>query len=357
MVPSLPPDLWVLVVVLGLSLLVGVPLIRATVHLPARLETELVPEEALDPRQRGHFQALDAALAGAQYRPLLTCRAPNLQGANLMRIYGSDVEPAVIGAAVLRSKETAAGHLAQSYLEIITELEDGQRVYTRNPQTADLFDVPPGRQIEDLPGVSDPLKLLARHRLRVTQVKRSSARYHHGRDLLAEWREDHERFCRFQVERGLLRPDPSGERYRATTRLALRGVFSFFNPLADNFTLPRFAAGLLLGMALPALTIVATAGPAEALPHGLQWLQPLAGRIALSEPARLAAVGGAFALAGAAVGFVFTSKALVWGLLLGYLPLRLLDTGLGAWSWGFVLLMGWAADSVARWRHRRATLV
>jgi hypothetical protein len=54
----------------------------------------------------------------------------------------------------------------------------------------------------------------------------------------------------------------------------------------------------------------------------------------------------AFSAGGAAVGWIFIWKSFIWALLLGYLPLRLLDPGAGfelilaAW-------MGVVAESVA----------
>jgi hypothetical protein len=120
----------------------------------------------------------------------------------------------------------------------------------------------------------------------------------------------------------LLRHDPPADAYRATAKVAWREVANYLNPLADNFTAARFVLGLALGAGIPAC--------------------------------RWALLGSAYTASGAAVGWLFTSKSFIWALVLGYLPLRLIDPGL---QLVLALWMALVADRVAVWRMKRELLV
>lgn len=169
----------------------------------------------------------------------------------------------------------------------------------------------------------------------------------HGVDTLAVFRDYHRRFCDFQDSRGLLLPANEMGRHHLTVKTALRGVANFFNPLADNFTLPRFLVAFAVGTGLPLLAVWLIDPQAAGRPAGL----PV---IALTVLERRAMLAGACALAGGAVGWIFTSKQTVWAALLGYLPLRLAG---GAGTTLAALLMAVVAEIVARIRLRRDLLV
>lgn len=346
---ALPPELLLLGIVLALCLFAGVPAIRYGIWLPRELELQVLPDDELSEVQLDHYRRLDEALQDTGYRPRLNFTVLNMQGPTLSRVYWADHDPALLGAHCLRSQGAFYEHrpTAQNYMEWITKYEDGTVLSTRNAEITELFDPMPHQLRQECVGLIDPLALKARHDRKARELLARGPVWAHARDVLEEFRAFHVRFCAFQESRGLLVRD--GElRLRPTVRTALRGVATFLNPLADNFTLGRFALGLLLGMGLPVLATWLTTPSAEWRPAGF----PL---LALTPVGRLVLLAAVYTAAGAAVGWIFHLKAFLWAALFGYLPLRLLTAS----PWSLLLLalwMGQVADWTGQLRNRREML-
>jgi hypothetical protein len=334
----MPVEAWLLAAFLALALVVGVPLIRFGVHLPAELDIATVPDDGLTPEQGAYFQRLDEKMRGLGYAPQLNFTVLNFQGGTLSRVYTGAYDAAVLGAHLMRGHAALdeSQVSAQNYQEWITRYEDGTTLTTRNAELGELFDRLPGQVVQDVVGAG-VVDLKGRHDRRARELLGRVPRHVTAAQGIEEFKDYHRRWCAFQVERGLMVRDATGEKVHPTVRTALRGVFNFLNPLADNFTWPRFLAGVVAGAGLP--LAAALAADLGFLP-GPSWVGPA-----------LAATG-----AGAVIGVVFTGKAFVWSLLLGYLPLRLLGEDpvpqllLALW-------MGFVAESVARVQDRRRLLV
>ena len=344
----MPIELTLILAAFAASLLVGVPAIRLGIWLPRDLEFEVVSDERMTDAQRAHFARLDGAVAALAYFPRLTF-ATNLQGATLTRMYLCDHDSAVLGAHCMRAASVLderhpSGH---NYLEWITRYEDGTTLTTLNAELGEVFDRMPHQVKQKCVGVTDPAALKARHDRKAENLAGRLPRSPHGVDALAEFRDYHHRFCDFQVSRGLLIPANARGRHSVTVKTALRGVMNFFNPLADNFTLPRFLAAFVVGTGLPLLAVWLVDPHAAGRPSGLPVL-------AFTVLERRAMLAGASVLAGGAIGWIFNSKQMVWAALLGYLPLRLAGSS-GATA--AALLMALVAEIVARIRLRRDLLV
>jgi hypothetical protein len=265
-------------------------------------------------------------------------------------VYLSDHESAVLSANCLRAAAVIDENAisGQNYLEWTTEFHDGTTLMTRNVELSSPFDRMPHQIVDDWIGQRDPLALKARHVAHVAKLLDRHPRHPHGRDLLAEFRDFHERWCAFQESRGLLVPAAAG-RHHASVKTALRGVAFFLNPLADNFTLGRFAAAVGIGLGLPLLVTWWIDPSALWRPAGLPPL-PMA-----LPFARLPALALAYAAAGAVVGYLFTGKAFIWAALLGYVVLRL--TGVTGAELLLAPWMGLVAERVGGYRARRQALV
>jgi hypothetical protein len=337
--PHLPADVWLVLGMATLTVAAGVPLILASVRVHRDLKLELVDDADLTPAQREHYQRLDLAAGALGYRPRLNFRALNLAGPSLTRAYLSEAEPAVLGAHCMAAS-AGGGH---NFEEWYTRHEDGTTLTTRNCEISTLFDRMPHQVIQESVGMRDLATLRERHRRGEMELLARSPRHPDQRKLLDEAVEFHRRWCDHQVARGRLVPLPDGA-LRPSLRTALRGVGNYFNPLADNFTVPRFALALLGGLGLPLLGCWAADPAAPLRPTGLPLL-PLDARLTL---------GLGWVLGGAAVGAVFTSKDFIWGALLGWAALRLFRTG-GLEA--LALLMAVTAQTVAHWRIRRRQLV
>lgn len=97
----MPPELLFVALTGLLIVAIGVPAIRRGIHLPRELTIVTVPDEGFTERQKAYFRGLDEAVAKLGYTPLLNFEVPNLQGANLTRVYRSDYDAAVLGASCL----------------------------------------------------------------------------------------------------------------------------------------------------------------------------------------------------------------------------------------------------------------
>ncbi len=324
----MPIDLQLFLMAVGLILAVAVPAIRMGVWLPRRLEFDTIPDRELTPAQADHFARLDSVLSTAAYTPRFNFSVSNMQGPTLTRVYLSDHEHAVLGAHCLRGASVIdEGHVSgQNYLEWFTKYEDGTTLTTRNAELADLFDLMPHQIRQEGVGLSDPLALKRRHDAKASELLGRHPRFPDGRDLLAEFREFHERWCEVQESRGLLVSARRGDRLHASFGLAVP-----------------------LGIGIPVIAAWSLDVGAPLRPERFPWLW------SASPLARTAALAGAYAAGGVAIGYLFTGKSFIWAAVLGYAALRL--TGASGTELLLAPWMGFVADWISRARGKRAILV
>jgi hypothetical protein len=252
----------------------------------------------------------------------------------------------VVSVNLLRSDVDVGAVQSACYLEVVSRFADGTLLSTRNAEVDDVLDRLPTHIVEDFRGERDPARLKEYHDRRARTLEMRGRLHLAPGDLFDNLRDHHRRWGTYQVERGLLHPDASGELLRPTVRTALRGIRNFINPLADNFTWRRFTLAVCFGLVVPCLGILALAGP----------LVPLVDRLSNATGASVrllesVAIGALLTVTGAAVGSLFTAKSFIWTFALAYVPLRLLGPSglaplwLGLWT-------GLVADRVARRRER-----
>lgn len=334
---------WFLITVIAL-LVIGLPRIASQISLPAQLQFQEVPPDELTPRQAKHFDEADEKLNPLGYHPLSTFRAVNLKGANLNRVYTSTLDPARIMVTLLSSAE---GNVAHNYAEIISKYRDGVVLSTKNAGVSSVFARMPERIERTYPGIDDLAELKARHDTYAASLIMHGPLHRDPKTFFADFNDYHKRFCEYQRSKGLLRYDQRARVYRTTVLTGLRGVRNFLNPLADNFTLLRFALGVLLGAAPPVLVVYRPSALVD-------WLRSASGL----DPALIASLllAAAFTLGGLSVGYLFQQKSFIWAFLLGYIPTKLLRPSSGLELW-LCLWMAMVAHVVAHWRMRRERLV
>ena len=339
----LDPDLqWFLVAVV-LMVVLGLPAITGKISLPGQLKFLEVPLDKLTAPQAEYFRQFDEKLNEIGYHPYNTFRVVNLSGVNLNRVYASSSDPARILVTLLTS---TGGTSAQNYTEIITRFQDGTILSTKNSSVSSVFAAMPKKVSQVFPSLQDLLELKRRHDAKAQGLILRNPLYRNVSTFFDDFQGYHRRFCEYQQGKRLLRLDPRTGVYRATVWLGLRGIQNFLNPLADNFTLPRFALGLLAG-ALPPLVILVK--PAFLL--GI-----IQSRLGIDLAlATLLLLGIAYALAGSVVGYIFTRKSFIWAFLLGYLPIHFLALPAGnRISWAF--WMACVAHAVSNFRLARKRL-
>lgn len=337
----MPLDLALFLGTIAAFLLIGLPLIRANVFLPERLEFQEVPEASLTPAQRDFFLRHDALLAPLGYRALANIRVLNLQGPNLSRLYRDQSGP---GLCMVSALTSADGGISTNYAEFLQVFQDGGRLTTRNNQVSDLLKPEPGHVVRDFPAVTDLAELKRMHELKVQEIGKMSRVPGRKDEILSRANEFHLSFCKHQASLGLLRLEASSGRYRATTKLGLLGIAGYLNPFSDGFTWPRLGLALAAGIILPLAA-------SHCEPAGTRRLAEAAGLSPFWAAGLFMA--SAFALGGFFLGLVVQAKSFLWAFLLGWTASRLAPhAGFGH---AFLSLgMGVAAELGSRVRHRLA---
>jgi hypothetical protein len=276
-----------------------------------------------------------------------------MQGRALIRSYFSESDPAIVMMNLMTSEVEGSIEQPMNYLEIVTRYGDGAILSTRNSEISEVLEPIPGHIIQERRGLREPAPLKAAHDRKAEDLLIHGPTYSCPEDFEPVFHEFHERWCRHQVDRGLLVPvrvDP--DRLRPTIKTGLRGIANYLNPLADNFTVPKFLAAILFGLIVPTMTILWLTGP------GAFVIARLAAATGFA-PATcvVACLAAMLTVVGIAVGLLFATKAFIWCFLLTYVILRLVGpTGIGA-TLGLSLWTGMVADWAAKRRRNRETLV
>jgi hypothetical protein len=229
-------------------------------------------------------------------------------------------------------------------VEIVTRYADGTRLSTKNTQVTSVLATMPNRIVQQFPGIQDVVELKRRHDRKAETLLNRSPEFRPDSTYFSDLDEYHERYCEYQEAKGLLRFDAKAGLYRATYKTGLRGIYNFINPLADNFTVPRFVAGALLGAGIPLLA-------ATQHERIVSWLSSFGSSGLVLVGAFLTPI--ACTAAAIAIGYIFTNKAFIWAIVLGLLPAKLLALTSGL-SLGSGFYMAFIAQSTARfWISRR----
>jgi hypothetical protein len=343
MVWGVPVDVAIFGIAVVAFFVVGLPLITRKVSVPTRVEFEDVPEHDLSPAQTQYFAVLDPKMHELGYRPTINRRPTNMQGRALIRTYFSDADPAIVMMNLMTSEIEGSPEQPMNYLEIITRYGDGTILSTRNAEISEVLEPVPGHLIQERRGLREPAPLKAAHDRRAEELLVRGPTYSRPEDFEPVFHEFHERWCRHQVERGLLVPrDDDPERLRPTVKAGLRGIANYLNPLADNFTLPRFLIALVVGLTGPGAFVITRLASATGF-------APLT--------CVIACLAVLLSLVGVIVGLLFATKAFIWCFLLTYVILRLIGpTGVGA-TFILSLWTGIVADWAAKHRQGRQKLV
>jgi len=301
-----------------LLVVIGIPAITRLVKIPCALRWQELAEADLSPAAAELFKETDAAALALHFHPVKNFTVPGLAQTNQNRLYFNPEAATVLVATVL-----AQGGKNSRVLEFNTEFQDGVAAATSNAQVTGLFAKPDWHQVRQFPGLLDLARLQAAHQQRVQErlSQGIGPRQLNEDQLLDQMIQSQIRQMEYQVEKGLLRLDEAQGMYRATYRIALRGIANFLNPLADNFTFRRFALGFGLGVALAAAAVLL------AKPLGLeQALRQLFPSSSTSQIKFLLYCPG-FVLAGLAMGWQFREKGFLWGFLVSLPALILLPAG------------------------------
>lgn len=327
----------VFLVTLAFLVLIGLPTIRNSVTLPAKLEVEEVASKQLAKPLDEHFSALDAEMRDLGFGPLLTFKVTNLGSDNMLRLYlHTGGRTFALGTCL--AQNTPDGRVGHSYVEFIDEFEDGCSLTSRNSEILPVFAADPRKRVQELPAAS-PGHLWKHHRDAAMRHSSPARSWQTAREIMERGNRSHEEMCEFQVACGRLSYDPGSGRFQATYKLAILGLVNFLNPFADNFTWTRFLLTLGIAGIIPAWGL-------SQLPGMLAPLLQKNWTPEMLETLQFAARAGLYGVAGMVIGLSFPGKTFIWSFLITYVPpLFLPGAGLGGFL--YALWAGLVADRVS----------
>ena len=322
---------------------------RNTRAIPLHYEFDLLADEQLTGSQKEYLRPIDAQLEALNYRATCTYRVKNYD-ANLLRVYlnAADTASCVLTIVEVRVEVNGVkGVKSSSSVRFTTRFSDGKRFITTNMGLKSLFDRPEYLLEQRLPNVTNLAELKRRHdeRARTLGVANPPPRDVQG--ILSETNDEHQRYSKFQLERGIFRLAPDGNGYLLTDRVFDRGIRNHFLPFGKRITLAQVLFSGLLGAVLPLFGILKL-GP---------WV---AQNTHADERGAFLFSGVMIALcylvAGVIIGWVCDAQKFTWIMLVAYLPAHLV----AGWSYGwfpYATLMFNACYLVAQAKRRRALIL
>jgi len=296
-----------IVIFVAILLIFGIPRILSRVSLPGDFAWTELDELRLSPGAQSLFKKADQIASQLFFMPVKIFTVPGMPQKNEHKLYYNDAEAAGLLVTVMHTPQRVV-----AVLEFATRFEDGTELDTGNAPVSGLFVEPPWKDVARFPGQADLNKLYGSHRARVEQKKATgiAPRYARPESLMDEIRQAQVRQMDYQVEKGILKKDEKANVYRATPKIAFKGVSKFINPFADDFTLKKFLVGAALGLALTCLWVFLV--DYLGLEAKIREIFPA---YSASQITFLAFCPG-FILAGLALGWQFPQKGFLWGFII-----------------------------------------
>lgn len=315
--------------------------------IPFRFDIEHLTEDQLTPAQREYLEPFDAQLAALGYRPVCTFRAKNY-GNNLLRRYGNSLDTASCALTIVEVKIDVNGrlHVKNSCSAAFsTRFTDGRRLDTGNAPLKSLFDQPPYRIVQKFPNLTDLAELKRQHDARAATLGIPATPPQTPSSVFEEFQTEHERYSKFQLERGIYRLSPDGHSFLVTDKVFNRGIGNHFLPFGRRISLAHVLFTALLGAFLPLLGILKLAPWVEGSSHQ-----------AMFFPSSVVVIGLCYALAGVLMALFCDSQKFAWMMLVTYVPAHLV----AGWTFGwhpYSTLAFLSCYFVAQWRRRSALIL
>jgi hypothetical protein len=338
-------DLPIFLYVAGHTVLQGVSNLRKTSSqnaVPVRVEYQEIPISALTPSQAKYLARWDDKLAILNYRPICTYRAL-ISAQNLQRAYIAPGDKARCTVMVIELK--TSGDIETVHhsctARFVTDYANGQRLVTLNSDTQRLLDPCPNLIVQKLPHINDVGELKRRHDRRGAALGPAQWPPTDAKSIFELDEERRRKFDQHQLDQGLCTLAPGGDAFVLTDKAHWRAVRNHYNPFAQRFSMARLLPSIVIGAAVPLLSLLKLA-PAVA------GLAPIPG---VAEATNTAA----YLVAGAAIGYLL-DRNLVWTFLITYVAAHAV---LG-WSFGFwpySMLAALASFYSRRTKHRRRLIL
>lgn len=314
--------------------------------IPVRYQRQLLEDSQLTEQQRQYVAPLDEKLAALGFRPFYTFKVTNY-GSNLIRGYQNPADPASCTVTIVEVQTKVGGVVGVKNSQVVnftTRFAGEKELITRNMELKSLMDQPEYKIMQECPHVTNLAELKKVHDAKATALGPPMSPPRDIQSVIADFDKDHERFSRFQTQRGVYRLSPQGDTYLLTDKAFNRGIRSFFNPFTKRISISTVLFSVLVGAVLPLYGILKLA-PAMAERFG-------SAAPSLFQPPTLAILA-CYLLAGALLGFIAESQSYIWVILITYVPAHLV----AGWTFGalpyssFAFLVSYFVCQAKRKRH------
>ena len=314
-------------------------------------EFQTIREDALTRAQKDYIRPFDEQLANLNYFPDFTYCVTNHRnyGQNLIRHYTNPIDSASSTLMIVELKVKVGdveSTTTSSSVAFRTRFTNGRRLTTRNMSRKSLMDRPPESIVQECRHTTNLAELKRCHEARAAELGPALSPSSGPEAIMEEHQREHERFCEYQLERGILRLLPDGEAYEVTDKTRARGIWNHYNPFAKRISLKELLLAALVGSFLPLFGILKLAPLATERFQGTGLsLLPIA----------WLAIAVCYALAGFIIGIISDRASFQWIMLICYLPAHLI-TG---WSFGVAPYSTMAfliSFYVIRMKRRRALI-
>jgi hypothetical protein len=314
-------------------------------------EMQAIREDALTKAQKEYIRPFDEQLARLNCFPDFTYCVTNHRnyGKNLIRRYNNPTDSASCTLMIVELKVQVGdveSVTTSSNVGFTTRFANGKRLTTRNMSRKSLMDRPPESIVQECRHTTDLAELKRRHDVSAAELGLALPPPSGAEAILEEHQREHERFCEYQVKRGILQLLPNGEAYEVTDKTRARGIWNHYNPLAKRLSLRELLLAALVGSFLPLFGILKLA------PLVTERLQ---GTGLSLLPLPWLAIGVCYTLAGFIIGMISDRVSFQWVMLICYAPAHVI----AGWSFGpapYSTMAFLISFYVIRMKRRRALI-
>jgi hypothetical protein len=338
-------DLPIYLYVTGYTLFRAVSVLRDTASkraIPVNIEHLEVPASGLTAEQSQYLAGWDKKLEALNYRPVCTYRAV-LFGHNLQRAYlapGDTARCTVMVIELETSGEIKAVHHSCT-VRFVTDYADGRRLAIINSKARSFLDPCPNHISQKCPNVNDVAELKRRHDRRGAALGQALWPPADATSIVALDEQKRKLFDQCQLDRGLRKLTPAGDAFVLTDKAHWRAVRNHYNPFAQRFSIWRLALAIVIGAAVPLLSLLK--------------LAPAAANLVALPGAAEATNTAAYLVAGALIGYLLDCN-LIWTFLISYITAHAV-LGWSFGPWPYSMLASVASFFARQAKHRRQLIL
>lgn len=319
---DLPVFLWI-----SLKTILGTKrrLRESTRRIPLKFAFEEVPADQLTQAQRDYMRPISNQLAALNFFPFATFRITNFNfGKTLHCRYSNPTDPASCSLNIVEVKAKVGDveSVRNSWsVEFVTRFPDGRRLITRSKSLKSLFDEPPWRITRDYPNISSLAELKRKHDIRARDLGVPVSPPQNTSEVFEAVQTEHERYSKFQLERGIYKIAPEGGAYAISEKIHLRALRNHYLPFGRRLSFPKLLFSALVGAVLPLLGILKLGPMLETAHTGLPLFEIGTAQFAVAV---------CYVAAGIVIGYVCEGQNLPWIYLITYVPAHLV----AGWTFG-----------------------